>query len=287
MAIALITIFILVIFVGPYLSPYSPIEIVSFPLEAPSRAHWLGTDELGRDELTRLLVGGRISLAIALTAALAAALVGTAVGLVAGYRGGIVDALLMRITDALLALPVLPILLVLAAVDFEKIAGSLQTHLEFIHVDWVGIAQSAAAQPWLYGGRLVFVLTLFGWMSSARLVRAQVRALREADFVLAARACGAGGWRICVRHLLPHCRGPLLVASAQAVGGNLLYEAVLGFLGLGIPPPTPTWGGLLQAGRVYGEYRSPWLLLAPGLCVTLSVVAVNVLADRRAESRSF
>ncbi len=123
-------------------------------------------------------------------------------------------------------------------------------------------------------------LVLFSRMGTARLVRAQVLSLREAEFIWAARAAGVGGWRLAWRHLLPHCLGPVLVAAAGAVGTNVLYESALNFLGLGIPPPVPSWGGMLQSARVYGYYRAPWLIYSPGLCITAAVFAVNVLADR-------
>jgi peptide/nickel transport system permease protein len=220
--------------------------------------------------LVRLLVAGRVSLAVGLAAALAAAVAGTAVGLIAGTWGGWVDGLLMRITDVFLALPVLPVLLILTAVDLEK-------PLTFLGLpEW-------AHEPWVLGLRLVAVVALFGWMSTARLVRAQVLSLRESPFVLAARAAGVGSLTIACRHLLPHCLSPILVTTSAAVGGNILYEAVLGFLGLGIPPPMPSWGSMLQNARAYSYYRAPWLIYFPGLCITVTVLCVNYLADQLQE----
>jgi len=265
--------------VGPYVGGHKYSERVGPALEAPDRSHWLGTDELGRDELVRLLYAGRVSLAVGLAAAVAAAVVGTGVGLAAGTRGGWVDVVLMRVTDAFLAVPALPVLLVLAAVDLEKPLAAIQNALGVQDADLPRLAH----EPWLHALRLVGIVALFGWMGTARLVRAQVLSLRQREFVLAARALGVGGLRICFRHLLPHCLGPILVATAGAVGGNILYEAVLGFLGLGIPPPTPSWGGMLQDARVYSYYRAPWLIYFPGLCITLTVFCVNVLADRLQE----
>jgi peptide/nickel transport system permease protein len=265
--------------VGPWFCPSAYWERVAPALEPPGRSHWLGTDDLGRDVLVRLLYAGRVSLAVGLAAALTAAAVGTGVGLAAGTRGGWVDAVLMRVTDIFLALPVLPVLLILSAVDLEKPLQWIQKALA--RPDWQ--LSQLSHTPWLPAVRLVAVVALFSWMGTARLVRAQVLSLRRSAFVLAARAAGVAGWRIALRHLLPHCVGPILVTLATAVGGNILYEAVLGFLGLGVPPPTPSWGGMLQDARLYSYYRAPWLVYFPGICITATVVCVNVLADHLQE----
>lgn len=264
---------------GPWLSPVGYSERVGPALQPPTAAHWLGTDELGRDLLVRLLYAGRVSLAVGVAAALAAALVGTIVGLTAGNCGGWVDGLLMRGTDVFLALPALPMLLILAAVDLEKPLAALEDGLGKPRGTLTGLAQA----PWLHILRTTAVVALFGWMRTARLVRAEAWSLRQREFVLAARALGVGGLRICLRHLLPHCLGPILIATAGAVGANILYESVLGFLGLGIPPPTPSWGSMLQNARAYSYYRAPWLIYAPGLCITATVLCVNVLADHLQE----
>ncbi len=256
--------------IGPALSRFDYQERVGAILQPPDAAHWLGTDDLGRDVLVRLLYGGRVSLAVGLTAALAAALAGTAVGFAAGLGGGWMDGLLMRLTDVFLALPALPVLLILSAVDLDAPVADLQARIG--RPDW-------NLTGWVYGVRLVVVVALFGWMRTARLVRAQVLGLRESGFVLAARAAGVGSGTIAVRHLLPHCLGPIVVTAAAAVGGNILYEAVLSFLGLGIPPPTPSWGSMLQNARAYSYYRAPWLIYFPGVCITVTVCCVNVLAD--------
>jgi peptide/nickel transport system permease protein len=262
----------LAVTLGPLFSAFDYQERAGPILEAPDGAHWLGTDDLGRDVLVRLLAAGRVSLAVGLAAALAAAVVGTGVGLTAGTWGGWVDHLLMRLTDVFLAIPALPVLFILASLDIEKPLDALQTILPQIGRDVLRV--------WLSVCRLALAVGLFSWMGTARLVRAQVLSLREREFVLAARAAGVTGWRIGLRHLLPHCLGPILVATSTAVGGNILYEAVLGFLGLGIPPPMPSWGGMLQNARAYSYYRAPWLIYFPGICITATVLCVNVLADQ-------
>lgn len=225
---------------------------------APSWEHPLGTDELGRDVAMRLLYGARVSLAVGLAAALAASTIGTAIGLVAGTLGGRVDRVLMRCTDGVLALPVLPVLIVLAAVDPAKL----------------GLPQGEAADL----ARIVFIVAAFGWPKVARLVRGQALALRERDFVRAARALGASRARIMLAHVLPNCATPILVATALAAGGTILYESVLSFLGLGIQPPTPSWGNMLT-GAQETIWQAPWLAIWPGLAILLAVASINLLAD--------
>jgi peptide/nickel transport system permease protein len=265
----------LAVLLGPIFCRFDCQERVGSALQPPSAAHLLGTDDLGRDVLVRLLQGGRVSLAVGTTAALMAAVVGTLVGLAAGMGGRWLDGLLMRLADVFLALPALPVLLVLAAVDLEKPLAALQSLLGRPDWDLPRLAHS----PGIQAARMVGVLALFSWMGTARLVRAQVLSLRQAEFVLAARAMGVSGWRIGWRHLLPHCWGSILVTTAAAVGSNILYEAVLGFLGLGIGPPVPSWGSMLQSARVYSYYRAPWLIYFPGVCITAAVFCVNILAD--------
>jgi peptide/nickel transport system permease protein len=272
MAALLLLCLVLAVLLGPLAWGYDYQQRVGPILQPPGGTYWLGTDDLGRDVLVRLLYAGRFSLAVGVAAAVAAAVVGTAVGLTAGGRGRWLDSLLMRLTDGFLALPALPVLLVLASVDLEKPLTFLEDRIGGVDWKW-----------WLPAVRLVVVVALFNWMGTARLVRAQVLSLRHSQFVLAARAAGVRGWRIGLRHLLPHCLGPILVATSAAVGSNILYESVLGFLGLGLPPPTPSWGGMLQSARAYTYYRAPWLIYFPGLCITLTVLAVTILADHLQE----
>ena len=231
-------------------------------LAGPSPLHPLGTDELGRDVLQRLCAGGRVSLAIGFAAALAAAALGTLVGLVAGYLGGWVDRLLMRLTDAIIALPLLPLLIVLAALDLHKIgvpawlAGS----------DEISLLHIAALA--------VFV----GWTTAARLVRGATLVTRGRDFVRAARGLGAGVPHILMVHILPNVLGPLIVATTLSVGDVILLESVLSFLGLGIQPPLASWGTMLSNAQEMVA-TAPLMAIYPGLMIFLTVIACNLLGD--------
>ncbi len=222
----------------------------------PSPEHPLGTDELGRDVLVRLLHGGRVSLAVGLAAALAAGLIGTAVGLAAGWRGGRLDALLMRLTDGMIALPLLPLLIVLAAVDWTRL----------------GLPEDASLL------RIIVLVSLFGWTTVARLVRGATLAARERDYVRAAVAMGAGAPRILMAHVLPNVAAPAVVATTLTVGNVILLESVLSFLGLGIQPPIPSWGAMLTGAQdLVGT--APMLAVWPGLLIFLTVISVNLLGD--------
>jgi peptide/nickel transport system permease protein len=230
--------------------------------EGPSAAHWLGTDELGRDVFLRLLYGGRVSLFVALVAALAAAVIGTAIGILAGYRGGWADALLMRLTDTVIALPLLPLLIVLAKVDLAKLGLPAEA------------AHGEAAQLW----RLIAIIALFGWTTVARLVRGATLSVREREFVRAAEALGARSTRIMLVHILPNVMTPVIVATTLSMGGIVLFESVLSFLGLGVQPPMPSWGNMMT-----GAHELIWahaeLVLYPGGLIFLTVIAFNFLGD--------
>lgn len=227
-----------------------------------SAAHWLGTDELGRDELMRLLYGGRVSLAVGLTAAVAAAVIGTAIGLPAGYFGGRLDAALMRVTDGIIALPLLPLLVVLAAVDLAKL----------------GLPQAAVQSDSVDFYRIVAIIALVGWTTVARLVRGAALTLRETTFVRAAEAVGASGWRIMTRHILPNVASPVIVATTLSIGNVILFESVLSFLGLGIQPPVSSWGNMLTDAQEL-VWTDPALAIYPGLFIFATVIAFNFLGD--------
>jgi peptide/nickel transport system permease protein len=231
-------------------------------LARPSLAHPLGTDELGRDLLLRLLDGGRISMLVGITAALTAAVLGTAIGLIAGYRGGRLDAALMRFTDGVIALPALPLLIILAALDLKKLG--LPT----------AVVQSEAVS--LY--RIVILVALVGWTTVARLVRGAALSLRAQDFVRAALALGASPRRIMLVHILPNLASSIIVATTMSVGHIILLESVLSFLGLGIEPPLPSWGNMLTGAQETIAF-APQLALYPGLLIFVTVIACNFLGD--------
>ena len=230
--------------------------------QPPSAEHPLGTDELGRDLLLRLLYGGRVSLLVGLLAALFAAVIGTVIGLIAGYYGGTLDALLMRLTDGVIALPLLPLLIVLAAIDLTKLGVP----------DAIANAESAS----LY--RIVVLIALFGWTTVARLVRGATLSLKTREFVRAAEALGAGALRIMMVHILPNAVSPIVVATTLSVGNVILFESVLSFLGLGIQPPIPSWGNMLTNAQEL-IWSVPALAVYPGLLIFVTVIAFNFLGD--------
>ena len=235
--------------------------------EGPSFAHWLGTDELGRDTGLRLLHGGRVSLAVGIAGALAAALLGTLVGLVSGYFGSWVDATLMRFTDGVAAAPLLPLLIVLAALDLTKTG---------LPPEWA-VSEAASVV------RIVAIVALFGWPGTARLVRGATLSVRERDYERAGVAVGAGPVRIMVRHVLPNVASPLLVAGTLAVGHVILLESVLSFLGLGIQPPLPSWGNMLSNAQDLMA-SAPMLAILPGALIFVTVLAINRLGDALQEA---
>ena len=228
----------------------------------PSMAHPLGTDELGRDTLLRLMEGGRVSLTIGIAAALAAAAVGTAIGLIAGYFGGWIDRVLMRLTDAVIALPLLPLLIVLAALDLHKI----------------GISRAVADSPGISLARIVVLAVLVVWTTAARLVRGATLVTKSRDFVRAAQSLGAGVPHILWRHILPNVMAPLVVATTLSVGDIILLESVLSFLGLGVQPPLASWGSMLSNAEDLIT-SSPLLAVYPGTMIFLTVIACNLLGD--------
>lgn len=226
----------------------------------PSPQHPLGQDELGRDVLLRLAAGGRVSLGVGLGAALMAAGIGTAIGLAAGYLGGWLDSFLMRLVDGVIALPLLPLLIVLAAIDPAKL----------------GLEVSTAADLGL--ARIVIIVALVGWTTPARVVRGATLAARTQGYVLAARALGVRPSLVALWHILPNVSGPLIVATTLAMGQVILFESALSFLGLGIQPPTPSWGNMLTGAQEL-IWQAPMLAVYPGLAIFLTVVSVNFVGD--------
>jgi peptide/nickel transport system permease protein len=231
-------------------------------LAAPSLQHPLGTDEIGRDLLFRLLEGGRVSLLVGIVAALVAAIFGTAMGLIAGYRGGRLDAALMRFTDGMIALPLLPLLVVLAALDLKKL----------------GIPSAIVDSPAISIERIIVLVALVGWTTVARIVRGATLSLKSRDFVRAAIALGATSPRVMLVHILPNLASPIIVATTLAVGETILLESVLSFLGLGVAPPIPSWGNMLTTAQETIAL-APQLALYPGLLIFITVIACNFLGD--------
>ena len=238
---------------APVLAPYDPArvpaDLAAQSLRPPGREHWLGTDLLGRDLLSRILYGARVSLLVGFAVALLTAALGATVGLLAGFYAGTIDVVFMRVTDAVMAFPTL--VLAIAAVAVLDRPGLLA---------------------------IILVLTVVQWTTVARLVRGQALALREREFVSAAYALGARDLRILARHLLPNCLAPLLVSTTFGVASNILAEAGLSFLGLGVQPPAVSWGSLLAEGAVYLTVK-PWLVIFPGLAITLTVLGCNLTGD--------
>jgi peptide/nickel transport system permease protein len=231
-------------------------------LEGPSATYWLGTDDIGRDLFQRLLDGGRVSLLVGIMGAILSAILGALIGVVSGYLGGRLDGVLMRLTDGVIALPLLPLLIVLAAIDPRKIGVPFD------------VAQSETFS--LY--RIVIIVALTGWTTVARLVRAETLSLKERDFARAARALGARPARIMFRHILPNAMGSLVVATTMSIGSLILLESTLSFLGLGTQPPAASWGNMLTGAQELLQ-EAPLLALWPGLLIFLTVIAFNFLGD--------
>ena len=254
---------------APLLAPY-PFEEINlrtayaplFTAGAPGRPmHFLGTDALGRDMASRLLYAGRYSLLVALVTTILNVIVGTIIGAVAGIYGGWIDTLLMRFTDLMLTLPLLPLLLVLSSSlrQFVQLQNFLGSNLSLVII--------------------IFVLVIFGWMGISRLVRGSVLSLRGQDFISASRALGSGQGRIIFNHLIPNSLAPIIVAATLGFGGIIIYESALSFLGFGVMPPTPTWGNLLNDARGAPLEYLFTQTLSPGFCIFVTVLAINFLGD--------
>ena len=246
---AVLLVLALVVILAPFIAPYpfDAIDPTQFR-KPPSAAHIMGTDDIGRDLFTRLLYGGRISLAIGLFSALVGTGVGTLLGSVAGYYGRGLDNFIMRVTDVAFSIPSLPLLIILSA-----------------------YAKSAIPV-------MILVIGLLSWMSTARIVRATVLSIRERDFTLAARAVGARDARIISFHILPNALAPIIVGATLGVGGAIIAESSLSFLGLGVQVPTPSWGNMLQDSQSTMSSR-PWLTIFPGIAILITVLGINFVGD--------
>lgn len=239
----------LISLLAPLIAPYDPNLINAWNvLSPPSWQHWFGTDELGRDVFSRILYGARISLKVGFVAVGIAVTIGTVVGLLSGYYSGLIDSVMMRLVDIMLCFPAF--FLILAVITF------LEPSIWYIMI----------------------VIGLTGWMGVARLVRAETLSIREMDYILAARCIGCSNTRIIFRHILPNAISPVLVAATLGVAGAILTESALSFLGIGVQPPTPSWGNILTSGKDYIEFAW-WLSLFPGLAILVTVLAYNLLGE--------
>jgi peptide/nickel transport system permease protein len=246
--------------VGPIVYPV-PIDDIDFAvkLTGPGLAHPFGTDDLGQDLLARILYGGRISMAVGLVAMLIAILLGMVIGALAGFFGGVFDSILMRLTDLFLSLPQLPLLLLVVFLFRDRMRQAFGPEL----------------------GIFILIVSVIGglrWMQPARLVRASFLALKEKEFVEAARCVGVPNAWLIVRHILPNALSPVIVAATLGVGSAILAESSVSFLGLGFPPDMPTWGRILSDARDYLDLAPHWALF-PGLMIFLAVISINYIGD--------
>lgn len=223
----------------------------------PSAEHWFGTDELGRDVFTRILYGGRISLAVGIFSTLFSLAIGIIVGALAGYYGGWIDNILMRITDTFLILPVVFVLIL-----FSALLRELPALADFRNSVWT----------------VIVAISVFAWMLPARMARGLFLVLREKEFVSASRALGASDARLIFLRILPNSIGPLLVTATLEMAYAIITESGLSYLGFGIQPPTPSWGNILESAQIH-VYRAPWLAIFPGMMIFITVMAINFIGD--------
>jgi len=248
-SLVLLALMILAAIFAPLIAPYNPLaQDQNNTLVGPSPSHWLGTDDLGRDTLSRLIYGGRVTLGIGFGSTAVVLIVGILVGAVAGYAGGWLDNALMRFVDLVLSFPSLFLLLILAADAGVTLLS------------------------------IILFIGLFGWMYLARLVRGEFLVLREMEYIEAARAVGVGGWRTVYRHMLPNTIASIIVNATFAIAGAMYIEAALDFLGFGLSPDIPTWGNMLAASESYIAV-TPLLTVAPSILLTIAILAVNFIGD--------
>ena len=256
--LVIIILLLLIAIIGPIIYPQSwETTNLTNTFKPPSSEHLLGTDQVGRDVLARLMYGGRISLSVGVVAVTIQVIIGTALGIIAGYYGGKIDAIIMRFVDILMCFPFLPLLIMLGA-----IMSDLRVEPEFrIYV-------------------VMIVIGIVGWPGLCRLVRGQILSLREQEFMQAAESLGLRDRRKMFVHLLPNTLASIIVSATLGVGGAIMTESALSFLGLGVTPPTPTWGNMIQAAQdQYALQFQPWLWVPPGVCIFLTVMAINLFGD--------
>jgi peptide/nickel transport system permease protein len=253
----LFTLIVISVIVVPILSPYNLSEFeLANKAKPPSREHWLGTDEQGRDVLLRLFVGGRISIMVGLLAAGVTVVIGTLVGGVAGYYGGRVDNILMRFAEIIYSIPFLPIVISLSAALMWKVSSQNKMFL------------------------VMLLIGILSWPSLARIVRGQILSLREQEFMQAAEVLGISSWSKIIKHLVPNTLAFIIVSATLSMATAILVEAGLSYLGLGVTPPTPTWGNMIERARSAHVFQNiPWLWLPPGVMIMLTVVGINLLGE--------
>lgn len=254
---AILILLILAVSLAPYISPHDPNALNTSNInKPPSKEHWLGTDELGRDYLTRVLYGGRVSMKVGLFAVGISVTVGSIVGGIAGFYGGWIDNILMRLAEIVMSFPFLPLAITISAVVGTKVPPEGKMYI------------------------VMMIIGLLSWPGLARLVRGQILSLREQEFVLAAKAMGIKNRKIISRHLLPNTVGYIIVTATLEMADAIMSEAALSYLGLGVTPPVPTWGNLIQyANNLYVLKNRPWLWIPPGICIILAVMSINLFGD--------
>jgi peptide/nickel transport system permease protein len=247
----ILAVLVVIAIFAPLISPYNPNAINLFLYQhPPEAAHWLGTDQEGRDVLSRLIFGARVSLTVGITSAVSAGLVGLVLGLLAGFLGGWIDSVVMRLTEMVLSFPALVVIILIVAI----IGPSLTT--------------------------IIIVIALTQWPTGCRIVRQSTRSLKERDFILTARASGSSDFRIMLRHILPSVLPPLTVVLTVLSAEAILLEAALSFLGLGVNVPESSWGGMMQAAQSLTTLSTqPWLWLPPGIAIAVAVLAINFVGD--------
>jgi peptide/nickel transport system permease protein len=248
---AVLILMFLFCFLGPVITRHNQPDVIH-PVDAsqaPSLTYPFGTDDVGRDQFARAMAGGQVSLLVGLSSMLGAIVFGIGIGSLAGFYGGVVDNVLMRLTDVVLAVPLYLLLFVLSATFSD---GSPRS--------------------------VIFLIAIFGWTYAARLVRGEYLSLKEREYVLAARTIGARNFRIMFRHILPNAAGPIIVNATLLVGANIILESVLSYFGFGLHPPTSSWGNMIADGQALYEL-APWLVFAPGLLIFATVLSFNLVGD--------
>lgn len=244
--------------IGPFFSPYADNAVnVGVMYQPPTPAHPLGTDNLGRDVLTRLLLAGRISLSVGFFSMVTSILLGTVIGALSSFYGGVVDSVVMRISDAIMSIPELPILMVVGAVLYAwKVTGNLRIYI------------------------IMLMISFVGWPKLARMIRSQMLSLKEQPYMQAAEVLGLNDRHKIFRHLLPNTVPLLIVVATLNVADAILSESVLSYLGIGVMPPTPSWGNMISAANDIIDFQMrPWLWISPGMIIFLTVTAINILGD--------